>query len=142
MYYREWLNGKKHGWAVSTDAIGNSFKSYWENGNRFIGYVGDRNDIGERHGLGTEFYADGSLYDGSWKNDVKNGVAKVIYTNGLVFEGTFVDGVRDGESSITWPDGTAFTGTFKNDKGDGTISTRWSDVYTGEINAAGQMNGR
>ena len=149
--HREWLNGKKHGLAVSTDAIGNSFKSMWENDNRFIGYVGDRNDIGERHGQGAEFYSDGSLYDGTWKNDVKDGMGNVIYSNGLIFEGSFVDGVRNGDATITWPDGKKFNGIFKNDKGDGVITGRGThyssgigggELYTGDINAIGQMHGR
>ena len=143
------MNGKKHGLAVSIDAIGNSFKSVWENGNRFIGYTGDRNDVGERHGQGTEFYMDGSLYEGTWKNDVKDGKGKVIYSNGLIFEGTFVGGVRSGDATITWPDGKKFKGTFESDKGDGTITTssnrKDDDIFTlyrGEVNASGQMHGR
>jgi len=121
----------------------------WENDNRFIGYVGDRNDVGERHGQGTEFYSDGSLYDGTWKNDVKEGVGKVIYSNGLMFEGSFVNGVRNGEATITWPDGKKFSGTFENDKGDGAITEgnknyyrNDGNFYIGEVNAIGQMHGR
>lgn len=116
----------------------------WENGNRFIGYTGDRNDVGERNGQGTEFYSDGSLYIGTWKSDLKDGVGKVIYSNGQVFEGSFVDGERNGEATIIWPDGKSFSGTYKNDKGDGTITngTTKRKIYEGEVNATGQMHGR
>jgi len=136
------LNGKKHGLALSTDAIGNSVKSMWENGCRFIGYVGERNSTGERHGQGIEFYSDGSLYDGTWKSDVKDGTGKVVYSSGLVFEGLFADGVRYGSSTITWPDGKSFIGEFISDSGDGTISVRGKNIYRGEVNALGQMHGR
>ena len=113
----------------------------WENNSRFIGYVGDRIN-GAKHGQGTEFYPDGSTYDGAWKNDMKNGFGKVIYSNGVVFEGTFVDDAKNGEATITWPDGKTFSGSFKNGKGDGAIIVGKNKIYEGEVNAQGQMHGR
>ena len=132
----------KHGEAISIDAFGNSYKSMWENNKRFTGYVGERNSDGERHGQGTEFYSDGSLYDGQWKNDVKDGTGRVIYLNGLEFMGLFTDGIRNGNATITWPDGKIFKGFFTNDSGDGTITFGKDIIYTGEINVLGQMHGR
>ena len=35
-------------------------------------YVGDFVN-GQRHGLGSYFYANGDLYEGQWENDQKNG---------------------------------------------------------------------
>ena len=42
-----------HGVAVITDQYGNIFKSKWENGNRLSEYIGERNELGERHGINS-----------------------------------------------------------------------------------------
>ena len=47
----EWINDMIHGIAVITDPYGNIFKSKWENGKRLSEYIGERNELGERHGI-------------------------------------------------------------------------------------------
>ena len=39
----------------------------------------------------------GYIYDGIWKNNLKNGHGKMTYTDGKVYEGHFVDNKREGE---------------------------------------------
>jgi hypothetical protein len=38
-----------------------------------IGYDGERNELGEKHGLGTYRYDDSDIYIGEYKNDKRNG---------------------------------------------------------------------
>ena len=42
-----------------------------------------------RHGRGTERFADGSVFDGNWKNGDRVGNFKETYPNGFVFEGKY-----------------------------------------------------
>ena len=42
-------------------------------------------------------------YMGEWKNDQKNGAARVVYGNGDRFEGSFKDGKRTGLGTVAWP---------------------------------------
>ena len=41
-------------------------------------------------------------YMGEWKNDQKNGAARVVYGNGDRFEGSFKDGYRTGVGTVAW----------------------------------------
>ena len=36
-------------------------------------YMGERNDLNQRHGNGTQFWNDGSRYDGDWEEDLPHG---------------------------------------------------------------------
>jgi hypothetical protein len=41
---------------------------------------------------GTMILADGSVYDGQWKNDLFHGEGKLRKSNGIVIEGIFKNG--------------------------------------------------
>ena len=41
-------------------------------------------------------------YMGEWKEDQKNGAARVVYGNGDRFEGSFKDGYRTGVGTVAW----------------------------------------
>ena len=54
-------------------------------------YTGERNSKGQRHGQGTQIYADGTTtYSGAWK-----------------------DGKRHGQGTMKYADGTKLTGEWK-----------------------------
>ena len=42
---------------------------------------------------GRKTFADGSVYEGQWVNDVMQGRGKFIWPNGDIYEGEFEDGV-------------------------------------------------
>ena len=52
---------------------------------------------GQRNGLGTIVYGDGSVYYGFWKSDKKDGQGIFIFNNGNYFVGTFKEDMPDGE---------------------------------------------
>ena len=53
--------------------------------NRYTGsWVG-----GQRDGVGTFFYANGSQYHGQWKGNLKHGFGCLTFSSGAVWEGIF-----------------------------------------------------
>lgn len=44
-----------------------------------------------RDGEGIQTWADGSLYEGYWKNDKANGRGRLIHADGDVYEGEWKD---------------------------------------------------
>ncbi len=44
------------------------------------------------HGKGIMKYADGSIYEGDWVNDVMHGEGIFIYDDGSKYEGEFQNG--------------------------------------------------
>jgi antitoxin component YwqK of YwqJK toxin-antitoxin module len=47
------------------------------------------------HGFGIYYYADGSRYDGQWKNDKKHGWGKFYNSKGVLeYEGRYEDDKR------------------------------------------------
>jgi hypothetical protein len=55
-------------------------------------YEGEWNtDSNERDGRGVQIWADGSIYEGYWKNDRANGRGRLIHSDGDVYEGEWVD---------------------------------------------------
>ena len=75
-------------------------------------------------GRGKQFDGnDGLLYDGEWRNGVRNGKG-VEYANGKkVYDGGWSNGVRNGEG-IEYAGDAAWIGMWKNGKKDGKFS-RW-----------------
>jgi hypothetical protein len=49
---------------------------------------------GLRHGFGTRLWADGTKYDGPWRNDCMHGSGILYFTDGTKYEGEFVNNVR------------------------------------------------
>ena len=43
----------------------------------------------------------------------------MIFRNGSIFEGLFKDGVKNGRGHYKWPDGSEYIGTWKNNLSDG-----------------------
>ena len=63
------------------------------------------------------------------------GKATVQYPNGDVYEGTFKNGVRDGEGTYTYVDGTKYEGTWKNNMKHGRGVMKYGTVaeYKGDF---------
>lgn len=86
-------------------------------------------------GIGTCKYADGSIYEGSWKNNTRNGLGTYweLGENGLWnsrYEGNWVEGKRQGEATVTYYDGTGtvsaeYEGSFYEDRRHGQGSIVW-----------------
>ena len=76
-----------------------------------------------RTGQGTMYYADGSVYTGEWKDNVKNGQGSLIWPSGDRYEGGFVDGGLAGQGTMYYADGSRYEGQWGADcwQGQGTI---------------------
>ena len=79
---------------------------------------------GLRNGLGKYTMPDGFTYEGEWKDDQIQGKGVARYPTGQLFEGSFKQGVPDGEGTMTFADGTKYSGSWLDGKmeGDGTLS--------------------
>ena len=52
--------------------------------------------MGQREGVGIQFWPDGSKYEGMWKNDKACGKGRMTHSNGDIYEGTWNDDKANG----------------------------------------------
>ena len=98
----EFTNGLMHGYAESTSTDGEYYGT-WKNG--------------KRSGIGSFFYADGSVYNGNWKNHKKEGVGEIFISNGDSYDGYWSNNKRNN-----------FGHYYYYENGD-TYSGEWKDNY-------------
>ncbi len=85
---------------------GRYYVGYWDNGRQYKkGKVFDRKN--------------NLLYEGEYKNGVKEGIGVYYYQSGEKYEGKFVNGVKEGKGIFYWKNGNKWEGYFKNDKMNG-----------------------
>jgi hypothetical protein len=83
---------------------------------RWIGYFNN----GEKSSYGKLYNDEGRLiYEGEYKNGLRNGEGTYYYASGLRYEGEFVNGLREGNGVFYWEDGTRWEGPFKNNEMNG-----------------------
>ena len=88
-------------------------------------YMGDfritpckEDDYFDQHlmeGAGTMWMADGRLYEGQWKDDMKEGKGRFERAVGGEYFGDFSANKMNGKGIYTLPDGTVYKGEFKHD---------------------------
>lgn len=69
---------------------------------------------GIKEGQGRFYYAEGSVYVGTFKNDGPNGIGTLTLWNGEKYIGEFVNGEMTGAGTYYYKNGTVKSGTFKN----------------------------
>jgi hypothetical protein len=128
----EWfdVSGKSDGWAQGNFEHGylQGFgEAQWPNGTHYSGEFryGRQNGRGKvvmadgshfeglyrdgyREGLGTTVWPDGKRYEGEYRHGKRNGHGTFIGTSGLRVEGTSIDGQVVGRTTVTWPNGTSY----------------------------------
>ena len=83
---------------------------------QWIGYF----ENGEKSNYGKLYNDEGKLiFEGEYKNGIRNGEGTYYYSGGLKYEGQFVNGLREGKGTFYWEDDTRWEGTFKNNEMDG-----------------------
>ena len=104
-------------------------------------YEGEYKD-GLKDGKGRFFYVVGSVYDGQWKEDQKHGEGKETYADGAVYDGLFVAGTRHGRGTLQYANSDSYEGEWSLDMKHGTGTFRWGagTVYEGDFRE-GVMHG-
>ncbi|MEZ4851227.1 MAG: hypothetical protein R3B93_21955 [Bacteroidia bacterium] len=66
--------------------------------------------IEKRNGRGTLTYADGSRYEGYWKDNEEHGQGKMYWSSqDKTYDGNWVNGVREGQGTSVYGDKASFT---------------------------------
>jgi len=68
---------------------------------------------GKRQGKGSYKWANGQIYQGSWREDMRNGTGTETWLDGRKYHGGWKEDKFDGEGVFTWADGTVFKGFFQ-----------------------------
>jgi len=78
-------------------------------------------------------YANGDVFEGSYKDGKRVGQGTYTWKNGSVYIGDWVDGVKTGKAVWTYPDGSKYHGRVENGlrNGDGTFIYTNKDSYCG-----------
>ena len=77
-------------------------------------YVGEFEE-GDKHGEGTEYYADGKLkYKGNFRDNLRSDYGVYYYHNGDKYMGWFQKNVPNGKGTYYFADGDRIVGTFMN----------------------------
>lgn len=130
-----------------------------------VGYCGERNFKGQRHGKGIELFQNGNKFDGQWV-DGKMQSGLLTFTNGNIYEGDFMDNQfygtgkltytngniyegqwkiqQEGQGRLIFKNGNIFEGIFENGKyNKGKLTyAKTGDVYEGEFDVQGRLNGQ
>jgi hypothetical protein len=86
-------------------------------------YQGEVDDRGERIGVGTCKWADGSYYTGDWHQNVRHGNG-IFLSGGIKYEGQWVNDVKHGHGRRTLQDGEETTGIWLNDRLNGIATVK------------------
>ena len=99
---------------------------------------------GIREGFGTLTYADGSVYEGEFVNDLPSGNDEILrFADGRRYQGTFIEGQMQGYGTLEWPNGDVYVGTFNGNAITGTGTFFWQSgnvTYEGTLED-GQRHG-
>ena len=112
-------NGKYIGEADHITRYGRGAYIYEKEGLIWIGYW-DNNEKGKSGKLFKDEYNNLKvIYDGEYKNGLRDGKGVYYFSNGDVYDGKFKNGNFEGKGTFTWEDGTKWTGKFKDNLMDG-----------------------
>lgn len=98
------------------------------------------------NGKGTYLFADGSRYEGEWKDNLSHGMGRLYNENGrMILKGLWSEGVylgkpgkgefKTGVGTVELPNKVVYRGEFKDGKiaGKGSLTFENGDVYDGEV---------
>ena len=123
-----------------------------------VGYFGERNKNGVKHGKGREVYpsgdffegtyvngsregygkyvySDGDSYVGEYKNDKPHGKGKFTFGNGAYYDGDWVNGLKEGFGFYDYTEGNTYEGEWVADNAHGKGKMMYEDgsVYVGDF---------
>lgn len=94
----------------------------WEEGEIYEGEF--KNSVKE--GIGLYRWADGTSYIGEFKKNKVSGFGKISFSNGNTYEGEFNEGFLSGWGKFVWDDGKYYIGNYLKDKKHGFGIFVWS----------------
>jgi len=74
-------------------------------------YQGLSSFEGKIEGFGVSYNADGSIYEGEWKNGLYSGIGRLVFAEDHMYEGEFKEGKFEGEG-IYWLEGFRYKGQW------------------------------
>jgi len=118
-YEGETYNGIPYGYGYIIFTNGDTFEGEFVDG-EFI--------------KGRYVFQNGSIYDGSFKNEKINGFGTYKFNTGDVYKGGFKEGLKHGKGSYTWKRGEKYDGNWREDKkhGQGIFVYRTGRIREGE----------
>ena len=84
----------------------------WEEGEMYEGEF--KNNI--KDGIGLYRWADGTTYLGEFQNNKIDGYGRMQFANGNAYEGKFQEGFMNGWGKFVWDDGKYYVGNYLKDK--------------------------
>lgn len=96
-------------------------------------YVGEMR-AGKNEGHGTLYNVDGERFDGEWADDQRVRGTET-YANGMRYVGTYRDDKASGVGTLTYPSGAHYSGDFVNARfeGHGKFTEADGSYYVGEF---------
>jgi hypothetical protein len=83
---------------------------------------------GLRHGWG-KYNIDDATYEGEWLDGKKEGKGKIIFRSGSIFEGSFKNDLKEGYGKMYYyPSGNYFEGEWQKDVKCGMGTMNWTDI--------------
>lgn len=78
-------------------------------------------------------FANGDRYEGGFEEGLFSGQGTYYYADGSVYRGGFLKGERSGQGTFSYANGDSFTGTFENDmRLEGTYTWRSGESLSGK----------
>jgi hypothetical protein len=95
-------------------------------------YIGDITN-GKRNGKGKYIWADGTIYDGNWKDDIMSGLGTMTDKKGDKYTGGWFNNKRNGQGTLILANGTKLIGIWKDNllNGQGQLIKPNGDNYKG-----------
>eukprot|EP00064_Thunnus_orientalis_P003479 superscaffoldBa00000283_g3488 len=97
-------------------------------------YEGDRNEAGERHGVGKAVLPNGDVYQGQYENGKRHGQGTYRFKNGARYMGDYYQNMKHGQGTFYYPDGSKYEGSWVEDlrQGHGVYTYPNGDTYDGQ----------
>ena len=143
IYIGKYLNTKRNGIGKLILSEHSVYEGNFKNG-LFDGkgYYKDKNYIykgeyllGKKSGKGKlENLETKTIYEGEFKNDMKNGYGIEQYSDGIIYQGYFKDNKKEGMGKLIMKNNSGYEGQFKKNKICGKGIFKWSEtkMYDGE----------
>lgn len=97
------------------------------------GYVGERNELGQRDGFGRTLLPNGDQYEGQYRDGFRHGKGTYQFVSGAQYSGDWKKNAKHGNGKFNFPDGSSYCGNWKDNKmhGLGKYSYSNGDIYEG-----------